>query len=43
MATILTTVGYNPHRRFRARRSDYVMVALCLLVALSLVVWAIAG
>ena len=40
---ILTAVGYNPYRRFRARPVDYLLVALCLLVAVALVGWAIAG
>jgi energy-coupling factor transporter transmembrane protein EcfT len=36
-------VGYNPYRRFRARPVDYVLVGLCLLAAVALVVWAVAG
>ena len=36
-------VGYNPYRRFRARPFDYVLVAVCLLVAVALLVWALAG
>ena len=36
-------VGYNPYRRFRARPFDYVLVAACLLVAVALLIWAIAG
>lgn len=36
-------MGFNPHRRSRARPSDYVMVAVAILVALSLVFWAILG
>jgi hypothetical protein len=36
-------VGYNPYRRFRARPLDYVLVAACLLVAVALLVWAVAG
>jgi hypothetical protein len=42
-ATILTPVGYNPYRKFRARPSDYVLVAAALLVCLGLLVWAFAG
>jgi len=34
-------VGYNPHRPFRARRGDYVMVAVAILVAVALVGWAV--
>jgi hypothetical protein len=36
-------MGYNPYRRFRARPIDYVLVALCIAVAIALVVWAFAG
>jgi hypothetical protein len=36
-------VGYNPYRRFRARPADYVLVAVCLFVAVALLVWAVAG
>ena len=41
--TILRAVGYNPYRRFRARPADYVLVALALLVAVLLVIWAFLG
>jgi hypothetical protein len=37
------TVGYNPYRRFRARRADYVLVAVALLAAFALVIWAVLG
>ena len=36
-------VGYNPYRRFRARPARLRPGAVCLLVAVALVVWAIAG
>jgi hypothetical protein len=36
-------VGYNPYRRFRARPADYVLVAVALLVAALLVIWAVVG
>jgi len=36
-------VGFNPYRRFQARPIDYVLVALCIAVAIALVVWAFAG
>jgi hypothetical protein len=36
-------MGFNPHRRFRARPADYAMVALALVAAAALVVWALAG
>jgi hypothetical protein len=41
--TILTAVGYNPYRRFRAGRTDYAVLAAAVLVAVVLVVWALAG
>jgi hypothetical protein len=41
--TILRAVGYNPYRRFRARRADYVLVAVALMAALALVIWAVIG
>jgi hypothetical protein len=42
-ATILTVVGFNPYRRFRARPADYAMVAVALGVAVALVIWAVLG
>jgi hypothetical protein len=36
-------MGFNPYRRFRARPLDYALVALCLVAAIALVVWAVAG
>jgi hypothetical protein len=36
-------MGYNPHRRFVARRADYVVVVLALVVAIALVAWALLG
>jgi hypothetical protein len=33
-------MGFNPHRKFRARTADYVVVAAASLAALGLVVWA---
>ena len=41
--TILTAVGFNPYRRFRARPTDYVLVVVAIALALALVVWAFAG
>jgi hypothetical protein len=41
--TILTAVGFNPYRRFRARPADYVLVVVAIAVALALVIWAVAG
>jgi hypothetical protein len=34
-------MGFNPHRKFRARPTDYVLVAAASLAALGLVVWAL--
>jgi hypothetical protein len=42
-ATILTAVGYNPYRRFRAKPVDYVLVVVAVAVALGLVAWAAFG
>jgi len=36
-------MGFNPYRKFRARRSDYVFVGLAIVVSVALVVWAFAG
>jgi hypothetical protein len=36
-------VGYNPYRRFKARPFDYALVAICIGVALALLVWAVTG
>jgi hypothetical protein len=41
--TILTTVGYNPYRKFKARPGDYAMVVVAVAVALALVGWALLG
>ena len=41
--TILTAVGYNPYRKFKAKPADYVLVAAALLVSLALRIWAFAG
>ena len=42
-ATILSLVGYNPYRKFRAKPADYALVAAALLVSLGLLIWAFAG
>jgi hypothetical protein len=41
--TILTPVGFNPYRKFRARPADYALVVAAILVALALVVWGLLG
>lgn len=43
MRTILTDVGYNPYRKFKARPSDYLLVAAAVVVAVTLLVWAFLG
>jgi len=40
---ILTSMGYNPHRKFTAKPFDYVLVAGAAVVAIALVIWAFAG
>jgi hypothetical protein len=34
-------MGFNPYRRFRARTSDYVMVAAAMAIAGALVLWGL--
>ena len=41
--TILTAVGFNPYRRFRARPADYALVVAAFVVAFALVLWAVLG
>jgi hypothetical protein len=41
--TILTDVGYNPYRKFKAKPSDYVLVVTAILVALIALGWAFLG
>jgi hypothetical protein len=36
-------MGFNPYRKFKARPTDYVLVAVALVTALALVLWAVAG
>ncbi len=37
----MAAMGFNPYRKFRARASDYVLVAAALLVVGVLVGWAV--
>lgn len=39
--TILTTMGFNPHRRTRKSPADYLMVAAALTVCVLLLAWAL--
>jgi hypothetical protein len=41
--TILTAVGFNPYRKFKARPMDYALVVVATAVALALVAWGILG
>jgi energy-coupling factor transporter transmembrane protein EcfT len=36
-------MGFNPYRKFKAKPADYALVAIAMLVAVGLVVWAFAG
>lgn len=36
-------MGYNPHRKFRARPTDYVVLGTGLLVVAALVLWTAVG
>ncbi len=36
-------MGFNPYRKFKAKPADYALVAVAMLVALGLVVWAFTG
>jgi hypothetical protein len=36
-------VGFNPHRTYRRRPSDYVMVAAAVLATAALLAWALLG
>jgi hypothetical protein len=41
--TILTAVGFNPYRKFRARPADYALVVAALVVVLGLLAWGLLG
>ena len=36
-------MGFNPYRKFRARRADYFFVVAAIAAAVALVAWAFAG
>ena len=42
-AAILTDVGLNPYRKFKAKPADYALVAAALLVSCALLLWALLG
>ena len=37
----MVVMGFNPYRKFRARGSDYVLVASALVVVIVLIGWAV--
>jgi multisubunit Na+/H+ antiporter MnhC subunit len=41
--TILSTMGYNPYRKFQARPVDYALVVIAIVIAIALVAWAFLG
>jgi len=41
--TILTAMGFNPHRTYRRTKADYAMVAGAVVVCLLLLAWAFLG
>lgn len=36
----MAPMGFNPHRKYRAKPLDYVMVAAVFAVAAAMVIWA---
>jgi hypothetical protein len=36
-------IGFNPHRKYVPRRSDFALVAVAIALALGLVLWAFFG
>ena len=39
----MSYMGFNPYRKFRARRADYVFVVAAAIATVALVVWAFSG
>jgi energy-coupling factor transporter transmembrane protein EcfT len=39
----MKTMGFNPYRKFRARRADYVFVVAAAIAVVALVAWAFTG
>lgn len=39
----MTDMGFNPYRKFRVRRADYLFVAAAVLAAAALVAWGFLG
>lgn len=42
-ATIMTGMGFDPYRKFVARKADYIFVAAAIGAAVALVAWAVFG
>jgi hypothetical protein len=42
-ATIMNPMGFNPYRKFIARRTDYLFVAAAVIASAALVAWAFFG
>lgn len=34
-------VGFNPYRKYRANRTDYVLIAVVFTAAIAMVAWAL--
>lgn len=39
----MNAMGFNPYRKFVARRTDYLFVGAAIVAALGLVAWAFLG
>ncbi len=39
----MSYMGFNPYRKFRARRADYVFVVAAAIAIIALVAWAFTG
>ena len=39
----MTSMGFNPYRKFVARKADYAFVAAAIVAAAALVIWAFVG
>jgi hypothetical protein len=40
---ILTRMGFNPYRKFVAKRADYVFVAAAVAAVIGLLAWVLLG
>jgi hypothetical protein len=39
----MDAMGYNPYRKYRARPTDYVLLALVFVIASGRLAWAVIG